>query len=242
MDVSNDELFEFIDRSVRNLLQNAGVSGPAVDALELAESYFRIPVEYIDEEEAGPRRYGDAPKRSPRAGTILLRFDQSDEAKQVLAARAVARQLLPDLYRKIGIVPGTENRSAEKQLIHLIVPRLLLPGFLFAALARKSGFDLFAIKELFPTAPYDFIAWRMLEIDEEASVVAIVDDGTVTARRSNRFPVNKVLTEAERLCVQQTTATKDPSRIRRDDWTAWGWPVSGIPFRRIILRSVPDGI
>lgn len=82
----------------------------------------------------------------------------------------------------------------------------------------------------------------MLDVDDETSVVAIVDDGSVTARRCNRFPVDKKLTEAERVAVEQAVATKDPARARRDDWTAQAWPVSGIPFRRIIVRAVPDGI
>lgn len=242
MDVSQDDLFEFIDAAVRDLLERTGSIDRTVDALELAQTRYRIPIEYVEADDDEPRRYGDAPKRRPKPGTIVLRFDQSDEAKQILAARAVAQQLVPGLYSKLGIVPGTENRSAEKQLIGFVVPRLLLPTSRFASAARKSGFDLFALKDQFPTAAFETIAWRMLDVDEEASVVAIVDDGTVTARRSNRFPATKALTDAEGLCLRQVTATKDPARVRRDEWTAQGWPVSGIPFRRIILRSVPDGI
>ena len=242
MDFSPDELLDAIDAAVREMLERAGVAGPAVDLLELAQAYFRIPVEYLEPEDEEPRRYGDAPKRRPNAGAIVLKFEQSPESQQVLAGRAVAKQLVPGLFAKLGIVPGTENRSAEKQMIGTILPRLLLPTRLFGPEARKSGYDLFALKTIFPTAGFETIAWRMLDVDDEASVVTIVDDGAVTARRGNRFSVNKSLTPAEDACWRRVAATKDPARVRIDEWTARGWPVSGIPFRRIVLRAVPDGI
>ncbi len=242
MDFTPDELLDAIDAAVRELLDRAGVAGPAVDLLELAQAHFRIPVEYLEPEDEEPRRYGDAPKRRPNFGAIVLKPEQSPESQQVLAGRAVAKQLVPGLFAKLGIVPGTENRSAEKQMIGTILPRLILPTRWFGPEARKSGYDLFALKAIFPTAGYETIAWRMLDVDDEASVVAIVDDGSVTVRRGNRFPVNKALTPAEDACWKRVAETKDPARVRRDEWTARGWPVSGIPFRRIVLRAVPDGI
>lgn len=242
MDFSQEDLFDTIDAAVRRLLDRAGWTGPAVDALELAQTVYRIPIEMAEPDDEQPRRYGDPPRRRPNPNAIILKFEQSEETHQALAGRAIAKQLLPEIFSKLGIVPGTHHRSAEKQMIQLILSRLLLPTRTFGPEARKTGFDLFALKELFPTASFEMLAWRLLDADDEASVVAIVDDGSVTARRGNRFPVTKQLTEAEDECLQRVASTKDPARVRRNEWTAWGWPVSGIPFRRIVLRAVPDGI
>jgi predicted transcriptional regulator len=242
MDFSQDDLFDAIDAAVRDLLARAGDAGPAVDALEIAQSHFRIPVEMAEPDDEEPRRYGAAPPRRPNPNAIVLKFEQSAETHQALAGRAVAKRLAPGIFTKLGIVPGTEVRGAEKQLIAAILPRLLLPTRRFAAEARQAGYDLFDLKAVFPTASVETIAWRMLDVDDEASVVAIVDDGNVIARRGNRFPTTKQLTEAEAEAVRLAAATKDPARVRRGDWTARAWPVSGIPFRRIVLRAVPDGI
>lgn len=240
MDFSQDDLFDAIDKAVRDTLQRAGVAEPPVDALALAENAFGLAIEYQEPEENEPRQYGAPPKKRYRPNTIVLRHDQSDEAQHLLAARAVAKQLLPGLYAALGIVPGTENKSADRQLIGLVVARLLLPTRWFAADARKSGWDLAQLKERYPTVGYEMLAWRLLDVDEEPCVVAIIDDGTVAARRSNRFPATKKLTAAEEACHQAVAESGEPARKRTDDWMAWGWPTNGIPFRRIILRAVPE--
>ncbi len=242
VDVSPDELMDAIESVIRIELENAKVTGPSVDALELAQSYYRIPVEYQEPEDEESRRYGQAPRRRARSDAIVLRFDQSDEAQAVLAARAIARQLVPRILKKLGVEHGTENRAAEKHLVQLIVPRILLPQRWFSRVARGTSYDLFELKAIFSVVSYEMIAWRMLDVDEDASIVAIVDDGIVAFRRGNRFSTDKKLTESESICLQSVATTKDPERVRRDDWTTCGWPISGIPFRRIVLRSVPDAI
>ncbi|QEL19736.1 hypothetical protein [Limnoglobus roseus] len=241
MDFSQDDLFDAIDKAVRDALQRGGIVEPPVDALSLAEQSFGLTIEYQEpEDEDEPRQYGAPPKKRWRPNTIILRPDQSEESQHALAARAVAKQLLPGIFTKLGIVTGTENRSAEKQLMGLVVTRLLLPTRWFATDARKLGYDLAQLKDRYPTVGFDMLAWRILDVDEEPCVIAVVDDGTVAARRSNRFPANKKLTAAEEACLAAVAETNEPARRRRDDWTAWGWPTNGIPFRRIILRAVPE--
>ena len=242
MDFSQDDLFDAIDKAVRDTLQHAGIAEPPVDALALAQDSFGIAVEYQEPEEDEPRQYGAPPKKRWRPNTIILRHEQSEEAQHALAARAVAKQLMPGIFATLGIVPGTENKSAERQLMGLVVSRLLLPTRWFATDARKCGFDLAQLKERYLTVGFDLIAWRMLDVDEEPCVIAVVDDGIVATRRSNRFPATKKLTAAEEACVEAVSASRAnrPGTGVKADWTAWGWPTNGIPFRRIILRAVPE--
>ena len=77
---------------------------------------------------------------------------------------------------------------------------------------------------------------------DDPCVIAIIDDGVVAARRGNRFQPGRKLTAAEETCRDAVAATEEPARARVDGWTAWGWPTTGIPFRRIILRAVLDEI
>lgn len=97
------------------------------------------------------------------------------------------------------------------------------------------------MKERYATVGYEVIALRFLDLDETC-VVAVVDDGVVSTRRGNRVPVTKKLTPAEQLCLDRVGESGEPQKVRRDEWTAAGWPVPTGPFNRIILRAVPDEI
>jgi hypothetical protein len=242
MDFSQEDLFDAIDRVIADVLPRAGVAEPPVDALHIAQAVFGFRVEYAEPDDEAPGRFGTRPRRRLGANTLLVRADQSDESQQAVAARAVAKQLLPAILTKLGIVPSTENKQAQNQLIGLVAPRLLLPTRWFAADIRRADFDLLAIKEIYPTAGFEMLALRMLDVAEDPCVIAIIDDGVVAARRSNRFPVTRKLTAAEQTCHDQITETEEPARVRVDGWTAWGWPTPGIPFRRIVVRAVPDDV
>lgn len=242
MDFSQDDLFDAIDRAVRDLLPRAGIAEPPVDALHVARAVFGFRVEYAEPDDEPPGRFGARPRRRPGPNTLVVRPDQSDESQQAVAARAVARRMIPGILTTLGIAPGTENRQAQAQLVGLIAPRLLLPTRWFAADARKADFDLLELKDRYPPAGFEMLALRMLDVAEDPVVVAVVDDGVVAARRSNRFPATRKLTAAEQACHDKVAETGEPARVRADGWAAWGWPTPGIPFRRIVVRAVPDEI
>ena len=242
MDFSPDDLFEAIDRAAADLLARAGLTGPPVDALHLARAAFGFRVEYAEPEDEPPGRFGARPRRRPGPNTILVHPDQSDESQNAVAARAVAKQLLPAVLTRLGIAPGTENRQAQTQLVGLIAPRLLLPTRWFAADARRADFDLLALKDQYPTAGYEALAWRLLDVADDPVVVAVIEDGVVIGRKANRFQATRKLTPAEQACHDRVAETDEPARVRADGWTAWGWPTPGVPFRRIVLRAVPDDI
>jgi predicted transcriptional regulator len=240
-DFTAEDLFEAIDRLVGELLARHGFDGPPVDAVALAQEAFELNVREADDED-DPRqgRFGPRPPRFNRR-EIVLRPDQSDEARQAVCARACAKELMPAVLTRLGVAPGTENKSAQGSLVGLIAPRLLLPTRWFERDARKAGYDLFAVKARYPTAGYEMIALRMLDL-EEPCVIAVVDDGVVSTRRGNRAPVTKKLTPAEQKCLELVGEHREPQTARRDGWAARGWPVPSGPFNRIILRAVPEDI
>lgn len=240
-DFSAEDLFDAIDRIVRELLVRHFKDAPPVDAMVLAQDEFHFSIDIVEETDQRTRQYGDAPPRRPRPREILLRESQSDEARQAVCARACAKELIPLVLEKLGVTPGTENRGAQNSLIGLIAPRILLPTCWFEKDSRKLGYDLLALKALYSTAGHEMIALRWLDF-EEPCLVTVIDNEDVTARRSNRAQVTRKLTEAEQRCRDEVRRHDEPQKVRHEAWTTWGWPVPGGPFNRIILRSVHDEI
>jgi hypothetical protein len=243
MDVSQDDLFDAVDRIVIAALARAGISQPPVDALLLAESGFGFQIEFADDD-PGEREYGQPGRNTRRrsATTILIREDMAEETKHLIAARAVARLLVPEVLKKVGITPGTEQKSATAQLVNLITPRLLLPTRWFSGDAGRAGYDVTAIREKYLTVNAETIALRLLDLDEPCLIAIVDDDGSIVARRSNRFQAPRKLTEAELACKAKIDETGEPARTKGAGWVVQGWPIPGVPFRRIVLRSWPEDV
>lgn len=239
-DFTAEDLFDAIDRAVNELLARHGFEEPPVHALHLAQEAFDLTVREADDEDDHPTpgRFGPRAPRLRRR-EIVLRPDQSEESRHAVCARACAKEMLPGILTRLGVTPGTENRSAQASLVGLVLPRLLLPTRWFGKDARRAGYDLWELKDRYTTAGYELLALRTLDLDEPC-VVAVVDDGEVSTRRGNRAPAGKTLTPAERKCLELIGAHGEPQTARRDGWTAKGWPVPNGPFNRIILRAVPD--
>jgi hypothetical protein len=119
--------------------------------------------------------------------------------------------------------------------------RILIPTRLLKAALRECKYDVPALQERFATVSMETVATRLLDL-EETCVITIVDDGSVASRRGNRVAVTRKLEPAEQECVDRITELELPHRSRKGEWTVWGWPVPNRPFRRIILRAVPDDV
>lgn len=239
MDFSQEELVEAVERLVAGLLERAGVTEPPVDALKIAEEHLGIPVT-IAEPEDDDRGRSRAGSRRGESG-IVLSPHATEEERHSAAARGIARTLLPDLLRKFGIEPGSEDKQAAAFLRGLISSRLLVPTRMLRSALRHCKYDLPALQNAFRTATREAIALRWLDLDNPC-VVAVVDDGVVATRRGNAGSVSKKLTPAEQACLDGVMDADAPVQLRRDGWSVQGWPVPGRPFRRVILRALPDDV
>ncbi|HEY1191085.1 MAG TPA: hypothetical protein VGE74_25855 [Gemmata sp.] len=240
MDFSQEELVELVDRLVAGMMERAGVTAGPVDALAVAEHHLGIPIEYVEpaeEDESGRRR----PRSRPHGSGITLTTDMSDELQQRAAAGGIAQLLIPEIMHKLGVPAGAESKSLVTHIRGLVVPRVLIPTRLLRATLRDCKYDVPALKNVFRTASMELIALRLLDLDSPC-VIAIVDDGVVATRRGNQTAAPRQLSAAEQECVEQVTESDQPHRARVGEWTAWGWPVPDRPFRRIILRAVPDDV
>jgi hypothetical protein len=239
VDFSQDELLEAVERLVNGLLERAGVTEPPVNALRVAEEHLGIPVEVVEpaeEDENGRRRPRSRPGSS---GGITLTDDMTETQRQKAAADGIARTILPDVLRKLGVVPGSESKQFVAHVRGLIVPRVLIPTRLLRTALKEHKYDVPALGAAFATAPVEMVAMRLLDLDEPC-VISIVDDGVVAVRRGNRQAEGKRLEPAEQQCHDRVAELELPHRVRLSGWTVQGWHIPDRPFRRIILRSVRD--
>jgi hypothetical protein len=240
-DFTTEELYDAVDRAVVKLLEAGRMTQPPIRAVHLVQDLFHYTIREEDEGDDEPRQYGDRPKPRPRPRELVFLPTHSETARHSLAARAIAKEMVPDILKALGIVVGTEQKSATNQLVGLIAPRLVLPTRWFSIAARKANNDLLKLRDQFEPTAYEWIAARLLEL-EDPCVIAIVDDGTVSSRKSNFAQLNKKLTDAEERCAAKVQETEEPQTVRYDGWTSRGWPIPTGPFNRIILRSTPDDV
>src|SRR5439155_12467881 len=127
-----------------------------------------IPVEFVEPEEDDRGR--PRPRTRRPAGGIVLSPHMTDEQQQAVAANGIARTLLPDLLRKLDIVPGTESKQAAAHFRGLTAARLLVPGRMLRAALRECKYDVPALHAVFSTATFEVVALRLLDLDGPCAI------------------------------------------------------------------------
>lgn len=234
-ELPREEVLAVVDAAVEGLLGAAGMVGPPVDAIVLAQRHLSMVV-CLDRNQ--PQR-GRAQRAAGRK-QIFLRPEAREERHQWTVAHEIGEHLKASLLEKVGIAPGETPAMAGESLANLFAHRLLVPSRWFAKDAVTAGFDLLALKQQYRTASHEVLAWRFLDLPEPC-MVTVVDKGEVRRRQSNRWPVEStVLAEPEARCQREVHRTGEPLEIRSAGWTVQGWPVHSQDWKREILRSVLD--
>ena len=181
--------------------------------------------------------------KGPKVGSAAMQtydLDQTAELHETYKQLPILLRndggKLTEVSRLAG--PGFQEPVSARGLA---VARILIPTRLLRAALRDHKYDVPALQAVFSTASMEAVAARLLDLDEPC-VIAVVDDGVVASRRGNRMPASRKLEAAEQECLDRVMELDLPHRTRTGGWTAWGWPVPDRPFRRIILRAVPDDV
>ncbi len=233
-DLSREEIVGVVERAVEELLGRAGVGGPPVDALALAERHLGMVVSVAD----GPSRRGKGRSAEGRS-RLVLPADQSVERHQWTAAHAIGEHLRPDLLRGLGLEPQQARVLVGGSLPTLVAHRLLVPTCWWRDDAPALGHDVARLKERYRTAGNEVVALRLLDLPDPC-VIAIVDNGHVHRRRSNAWRVSKRLEPAEQECQRYVNEYSRSHVVCRNGWTVQGWPFHRPDGKRAILRSVVD--
>jgi hypothetical protein len=236
---TREELAAGLDYVAEEVLEEAGVSNPPVDAFALA-GRLGIAVAW-DEGQEGRARFvrlnGRRPGRSQ--ATILLRPDARSERRQWAVAHEIGEHVAYRVFAKWGVDPRETEPSARELVANQLAGRLLLPTMWFAIDAVTCGWDLLALKARYNTASHELIARRMLEC-RPAVIISIFDRGRMSLRRGNvcgRVPPPSRL---EMECWRRVHRRCRPSRGRQGANVIQGWPIHEDGWKREILRLEVD--
>jgi predicted transcriptional regulator len=233
-DLPREEVVESVDRAVRDLLTEAGVAGPPVDAIALAQRHLGVVVclDRRQQQRGRAQRAGGKPQ-------IYLRPEPREERHQWTVAHEIGEHLKASLLQRLGITPGQTKAMSGESLANLFAYRLLVPTCWFVSDAPTLDYDVLRLKQRYRTSSHEVLAWRLLDLAEPC-IITILDNGHIHRRRSNAWRVRRQLVEPELECQRYVHEHGQPRTVRRAGWTVQGWPVHQAEWRREILRSVVD--
>jgi Zn-dependent peptidase ImmA (M78 family) len=233
-DLPRDEVIGQIDRMVEELLKQAGLQGPPVDAIVLAQRHLGMVV-CLDRRQ--PQR-GRAQRAEGRK-QIFLKPEPTEERHQWTVAHEIGEHLKPELLTRLGVEPEQMRAMTGESLANLFAHHLLVPSCWFAADARALDYDILELKKRYRTSSHEVIALRFLDLPEPC-IVTVIDNDQVSRRKSNAWRVRRQLEPAEQACQRYVNHYSRPRVVRENGWTVQGWPVHKTDWKREILRSVID--
>lgn len=233
-DLPREEVVSAIDRAVEELLDAAGVVGPPVDAIALAQRHLGMVV-CLDRRQA---QRGRAQRAGGRR-QIFLRPEPTEERHQWTVAHEIGEHLKVSFLQRLGIEPEQTRAMMGESLANLFAYRLLVPSCWFVADAAEHAYDVLELKRRYRTASHEVVAWRMLDLPEPC-IITIVDNDHVSRRRSNAWRVRRQMEAPEQDCQRYVHEYSRPRVVQQDGWTVHGWPVHQPDWKREILRSVTE--
>jgi hypothetical protein len=235
-ELSREELAAGMDAVVLEILAEAGIHAPPVDALALAQR-LGITVA-IDELQEGRARFVRLRGRRPGDSrpTILLRPDDRRERQQWAVAHEIGEHAAERVFAAWGADPRDTYPQAREDLANCLAGRLLLPSAWFVADGLRSGWDLLWLKSRYASASHELIARRMLECRPPA-IITIFDQGKIYFRRSNLPGRVPPPSPAERECWQAVHQHNRAAQTSEGLHRIQGWPVHEPGWDREILRT-----
>lgn len=232
MQTQHDWLFALAD-AAQDLLRQAGIEAPPVDALALARSLQLTVV--LDRTQPGRGRI----KRVAGQAAIFLRPEEQPERLQWAVAHELGESLLWKVCRSLDVAGAELSPHQREELANQFAKELLLPFNWFRRDCAVGESDLAALKTRYRTASHELIAWRWLDL-EVPGIVTVFDQGTLTRRRGNGPASVPALMDAERRCWEQLMRTRQPATIRDHQFTVRGWCIDTASWQREILYVVAE--
>ncbi len=234
-ELTREELAAGLDRVVEEVLAEAGMRGPPIDALSMAQTLGLVVA--VDDRQQGRARYvrlGDRWAARSRA-TILLRPEPRPERRQWAVAHEIGEHVAYRVFAQWGTDPRETAADAREQVANWLAGRLLLPTRWFTADAAACRWDLLALKQRYRTASHELIARRMLEC-RPAVVISIYDQRQLSFRRSNVAGRVPPPSRAEIECWSSVHERRRPLQTRQGPSLVQGWPIHEDGWQREILR------
>jgi IrrE N-terminal-like domain len=240
-EVPEDEFIAALDACAAEVLWEAGVLEPPVDALAVADGLglvvardYGMPCRGRFVQLAEHNSDGDG------QGTIVVGATERPEREQWSVAHEIGESVAYRVFERLGVAPEEVLPATREVVANRFASALLLPRRWFASDGRDFDWDLIALKERYETASHELIARRMLEM-RPPIVITICDLGRVHWRRSNVSARPPALLPEEKAVWQEVHQTGLAAWERLDAEcgleSVHCWPIHEPDWKREILRS-----
>jgi hypothetical protein len=242
-EIPNEQLDEAINQCAGELLAEARIDRPPVDAVTMAQCLGLIVAS--DGQSAVRGRFVRI--RHPGGagrGTIFLAQEPRFERRQWAVAHEIGEFAAHRVFEQLDIdaedlVPAERERMAN----HLALA-MLLPFAWFRADGYAVDWDLYELKQVYATASHELIARRMLSMSPGV-IISLFDQGKLVWRKSNVLRRPPLLVPAEQRTWQVTHADNRPAQYECRDLPdglrdVRCWPVHEPAWKREILRTALD--
>lgn len=240
-EIPADEFAAALDACAAEVLWEAGVIEPPIDALEVAAELGMIVArDYSMRYRGHYARLAECDGRGGGQGTIVVGQAERPEREQWAVAHEIGESVACRLFDRLG-VSFDEALPASRELVaNRLASCLLLPRRWFAVDGRELDWDLIAMKDRYATASHELIARRILEM-RPPIVITVCDHGRVAWRRSNVSARPPAMLQEEKAVWRVTHDNGFPNEDSLDADTGLGlvrcWPIHEPGWKREILRS-----
>jgi hypothetical protein len=241
-EIADDEFAAALDACATEILWEAGVFEPPVDAFAVAAG-LGLDIAW-DLAMSARGRFVRLAERNWRpiesGGTIVVGAAERPEREQWAVAHEIGESAAYRVFERLGL-PFDEAIPTTRELVaNRLASALLLPRRWFANDGIELGWDLLALKERYATASHELIARRMLEMRPQI-VITVCDLGRVRWRKSNVISRPPAVTPEERSVWQKAHVTGMPVTATADPESGLQcvscWPIHEPDWKREILRS-----
>ena len=231
MSVSYEEWSTAIDRVVCRALEAAEVDEPPVDTFCVAE---RLKHSVLIDDGLPVRGYR---KQVGGESYILLGLDERSERMHFATAHELGESLAASVCLQVAEIElECVSERLREDLANRIASRLLCPNPWFTDDARRCGYDLLWLKQLYCTASHEVIGRRLLEVDDVPATLTVYDNQAVTLRLAN-FGRCPPPTSSEQQCWRRCHESAQAESDDIDGLMIQAWPVHEDGWKREILRT-----
>jgi Zn-dependent peptidase ImmA (M78 family) len=145
-EIAPEEFAGCLDELVTEVLDEAGVSAPPVDAFQVARSLGLVIA--TDDRQSGRARFVrlSGYRSGSSHGSILLKPDPRTERQQWAVAHEIGEHLSQRLFAALGVEPWEAPEGAREQTANHLAGRLLLPSRWFADAGKRLEWELPGLK------------------------------------------------------------------------------------------------
>ncbi|MEX2309782.1 MAG: ImmA/IrrE family metallo-endopeptidase [Pirellulales bacterium] len=240
-EIPDDEFAAALDACAAEVLWEAGVTEPPVNALAVADGLGLV----VARDFAMPYRgrfirLAECEGRGGGQGTIVVGEADRPEREQWAVAHEIGESIAFRVFHRLGVAFDEALSTARERVANRLASCLLLPRRWFAVDGLELDWDLVALKDRYATASHELIARRMLEM-RPPIVITVCDHGRVHWRRSNVTSRPPCILPEEKTVWRAARETDLPAEETLDLETGVSrvrcWPIHEPGWKREILRS-----